>query len=538
MRPVKRWAVVAVAAASIAAPAYGQAPNSPRDGAVNRAVVNTICAEFIRQGRSVHCSDSQFQSVASQAQAAINAAAVSGRALTGNTGSGSAPSSWHEVIAALGLAWPFKLGDPASPNGFQGGGGSSGGGGAGGSWEAGDVGSDRSCGIIDYMLDPQGNLIIPSYSLAVGKGVKVAKTGQPGSVTWYMGSGDSSVPVLGNHYVHADSYEAVLRRYMHLTNIRQPSAKWYGVLGPARETSWSGYAVNCYEFATVAYRLPDNTLVPRVSDVTCAVGPAEHTQAVASNESPATPTNAPHKDCPPDGTGSTDFHFYGDGDATTHWHTCIMYFAAQGAGWNGYALNKKTTLRAADKWKWFSLLPGWIKKCGADRDLIRKLAQEVLQEVEPGATIDPSSARPGDVTVNDLNDDPTAGVTNPPADPQAPPPAPPPPATPGTGGGTDTCDFGPNGCTDPGTGAPTLTDPPTSIMDPIFNWLPDLPSITFPDLSSACPVWNVDMRSFGGPNWQWLMDSHCQVSESIRDLIGALMIAVWGIGAALIILRA
>jgi hypothetical protein len=168
---------------------------------------------------------------------------------------------------------------------------------------------------------------------------------------------------------------------------------------------------------------------------------------------------------------------------------------------------------------------------------IQKLADALLKKasLKPGyagrgyAPVEPEDARPNDARVADLQDNPSSGAApqNPDGDQDGPaPPTPTPPST--------SVDLGPN----PNTPAPTLDEPSTGIMDPIFNWLPDLPSLTLNTASATCPTWDLDLTSFGGASWHWTVDKQCELAETVREPLGALMIVIFGIGAALIILRA
>jgi len=89
--------------------------------------------------------------------------------------------------------------------------------------------------------------------------------------------------------------------------------------------------------------------------------------------------------------------------------------------------------------------------------------------------------------------------------------------------------------TDPGIGAPSLEPTPTPqmILAPILELFPALKSFTVPSHSSQCPVAN--FSAFGK---QFVVDSHCTMSESIRATLATVMAAVWAMVALFIVLRA
>ncbi|WP_170252953.1 hypothetical protein [Vogesella mureinivorans] len=88
---------------------------------------------------------------------------------------------------------------------------------------------------------------------------------------------------------------------------------------------------------------------------------------------------------------------------------------------------------------------------------------------------------------------------------------------------------------DPGIGSPNLETTPTAqqILQPILDLLPDFRSFVMPSHQAACPKATFD--AFGR---SMTMDVHCKISEEQRAALQAVMVAVWGLAAAFIILRA
>jgi hypothetical protein len=89
---------------------------------------------------------------------------------------------------------------------------------------------------------------------------------------------------------------------------------------------------------------------------------------------------------------------------------------------------------------------------------------------------------------------------------------------------------------DPGTPAPdAASDTPTaqSIVDPLFNWFPNITGLSLSVPSGSCPTDTLDM-------WgqHLVLDQHCAFFEQYRSLIAAAMLAVWTMAAAVVLLRA
>jgi hypothetical protein len=103
---------------------------------------------------------------------------------------------------------------------------------------------------------------------------------------------------------------------------------------------------------------------------------------------------------------------------------------------------------------------------------------------------------------------------------------------PGTSPGTSpTLDLGPN----PATPQPALETAPSaaSIIEPLFSWFPGLTSLTVNVGGASCPTDTVNVL-----DTQLVLDQHCAMMEQHRALIGAVMLAVWTMAAAVVLLRA
>lgn len=528
---------------------------APRDGQMQQAINNTVGANLQRRGYEL--TGTPAQNTLARLQEAVDRLTAAGSAAPYATVSPSA-RTYRQLLNALGadIPAPVQVGSPfegyanhgkthpGAPHvcvdgrypgaseplwwckgTFTPGGGSFGGAGAGGTLAD---GAAFNCGDVKVRLDAQGNLIIPAMPLKAG-GPIYKNMPIWGYVP--VEEGWTNWPSPPGVWHQSDSLHGITLRLVHLANVaRGQKPIWYGAIG---QTS-----ANCIKVASVAYRDPStNALHGRKESSVCS---ATGTYTPMGNVS-GHPFD--DKDCPDGGQSAGSFHPYGknfDGGPPGHPHDCVLYAPNPTLGPGGYAINSETSIPFTAAWP--NDLPEHMKHCGIDAGFLARVADALLKNAAaqpgydgaPAAPITNEDSRPGDTKVDDLGDNPTTG-SNPPPNGGVNEPPPTPPAT---GGGTDTCDFGPTGCTDPGTGEPSLGEAPTGIMDPIFNWLPDLPSITFDANNSECPIWAINMTEFGGPTWQFLLDDHCTLVEQQRGNIGLLMIALFGIGAALIILRA
>ena len=453
----------------------------------------------------------------------------------------TAPSgghTWMSVLRSLQtvLPWPLTVGADASPIDVVGsptvsaGGGSFGGGGAGGTWAA------PSCKDVKIELAADGALVIPSYGLTPGTAMTVGGDYSRGNCTACVSANN------GSNQVMAKTPKAKALRIIHLLNLVQRPDKrdWYGTIGCTEAAG-----VTTCQHASVAYRNSAGAIVARATTTTSgAVGTILN--------------NGANKNCPEGGQDGGTFHFYGDAGSTGNDNqNCTMYAPNYNLSRSGYIVSDTTSIPFAEVARWpvgSTAIPEWQRACLMDKKFLADLMLQIWKKacLTPGyngapcpTSIPTSDVRDGGAQVNDLGDTPSALPAADPAAPATPDPTPP--------GGTttnvqDKCDFEgtANGCADPGTAAPELSEW-SNIFDPILSWVPDLPSITVP--SASCPTWNLDLRMFGegGPgasDWQFVLDGHCQLvnadvgGESVASLIGNLMVAVYGIGAAVILLRA
>lgn len=102
------------------------------------------------------------------------------------------------------------------------------------------------------------------------------------------------------------------------------------------------------------------------------------------------------------------------------------------------------------------------------------------------------------------------------------------PVTPGQG---EKIDWGPN----PNIGAPSLETVPTasSILDPIFNVMPDLKNFGVPNHASVCPT--AGFTLYGNP---YLIDVHCSLFDQNRQVIAACAVLCFTLASLFIVLRA
>lgn len=523
MRALKTGAIAILAAAAIV-----PGVNAQTNGAMEQAIHDTVLQTLIRNGYPV-----------GSAQSLATLAGVQGAIVDAKDAGGTCATSgctWNQVIKGLAdwLPWPFKVGKegerfqekhipiPGWPTG-----GDFGGAGASG-WVEETVAAGRDCGDIEYGFDVQGNFIIPSYLLDPGGPVTVGATAGTGTEYWIATTTPTNVT--------GTSDEAAVRRALHLMNMTRIPQAWYGVVGRG-----SGSSSSCFTIATLAYRNVSGNVVGRQTTSICTTtSPSKHGPATSGEGGFG--GQEPHKSCPEGGFDSADFHFYGLASGFPHWHSCVMYYPNKQLSPDGYAINQKTTIPYASSVNWPTDMPGFIKQCGIDPSAVKKIADALWKKAaaKPGYAGAPpkpvadSDARPGPVKVEDLADNP-GDTPQPTPDPQAP--APTQPTTPGSGS-TDVCDFGPGGCDDPGTATPEIDDPPTDFMGPIFDWLPDLPSLDFNTAGAQCPTWDVNLTAYLGSSAQYTLDSHCPLVEQNSAALGALMLAIWGVMAAMIILRA
>jgi len=427
----------------------------------------------------------------------------------------SGAKSWWNIIRHAGLPQPIALSD-GSP--FFGGGGAT------GSWLPNEPPTGY-CAKFRYKLSQDGLLIVPTLPLKTGGPMKRGYIEDP-LYRWTYGKPDITHGG-SSGYDAADSAEALVLWALHHLNKADTRAT-----GDPPPQHWRG----CYT------KVANGCLF---STIPFTDGHGYHYQQAGTGSYPNIPAyytfeDVNTKDCPEGGFAGGNVHFYAYGSGiTTLGQLCTWYIPNPSLSASGYYYAEETALPDAAMDNFPASIPE-AAECNLSADLVKRVAEKVRQKAETqGAPATKAVEHPKtggqDPKVKDLADVAALDNSGTPTNPT------PLPTQPGTGTGfQDECDFGANGCTDPGTPAANLEATPTGIMDPIFNWLPDLPSITLNNQSLQCPVWNVDLRDVMGPTAQFLLNSHCELMESgtLASTLSALMIAVFGIAAALIILRA
>lgn len=490
---------------------------------LQQAMTDTLCSGVKRTGLNVNCNDPMAKKIY-DAVALANVWAVGGNVLPPNC---MRQPTYGEFIRCADQLFPKP-----QPLAWKGGGGSTGGGGA----QYNGAGEDwfnesGNCDKLELKLDAGGNIIIPSYKLATGGSVQM-----PGGTYFRTSTFGYSAP--GAVSGAASLPEASNRWVLHKANAARLRHQWFGVVN-----TYTTGGSQCAKIATVA-GYAGGSYAPRQVSAVCASGPFVHGPATlgASDPEPV------HKSCPDGGSAGGNFHFYGNSSFNSEFHGCTWYAPDPAAMEtpDGYAINPVTTIPVSEVPAFPAGLPSFLSQCKINPALLAKLVDKLFKEAasQPGYDgpayfpITEADARPGDVTVGDLNSTPAQPGDPTPApspNPDAPAPTPSPTASPPEY--TDKCDFGLTGCDNPGTPPPEIGEPETGIMDPIFEWLPDLPSISLPTAGAQCPTWQIDASAFGGQAWSFTMDSHCGLFESNRSAISVVMVALFGLMAALIILR-
>lgn len=442
-----------------------------------------------------------------------------GRHLTGvNAG-------WAAVMFGVGIAQGVRWGDgnrvECDGVTYDECGGGYGGGGATGSWGELAERADQACDF-PFRLDVDGNLIIPSVPLAPGAAV----TQGPGKIMYWRSCNDwkspCSINVTVDYVTQSDRADSVELWALHNINKGRGSdpRSWIGIWRIA------GGAGGQYDGRSQAYYLDG----VKQNAATELWTPSTHGFYNAQ-------VYPQQQDCPNTTVTGGTFHFYSYGSNNDKYTGCLWYSPNPALSPSGYYYPAETTMPKQHSGMFPRSLPDHIAACKINPELLRQLTDKIWHRASQrpgynGVPYSPVTAEDVKVdrhpTFNDLwngNQPKITGTDTP--TPQAPDAPPSPAPSPGL-------DLGP----DPGIGAPTLEEPNTGIMDPIFDWLPDLPSITLGDHSSNCPTFALNLTEFGGPEWQWLMDDQCDIFEENRAAISALMVALWGMAAALIILRA
>lgn len=486
---MKRSALALGALALLSVPVASTAQGSgPVDGAIEQSVLDTMAAHLQRRGFLP--TDPIFISTIAAVKDAIDSSTDQGCYAAGTP---AGQETWACSIKNVlpWLPWPVSVGR----NGSFGGGGASG-----------DF--SFNCGDLKIKFDAQGFLIIPSRRMTPGGPID-------GTVVHYSGTESK-----------ADSSEAAaLWRYhkWNIDNFGADKRRWFGFIAPF------GTSNSCFSLASPAF-WDGETLVPRYTASACTS--PTYTFRVRDHN------GLQDRPCPESSDGGGDFDFYASGLGwdSYHMHQCTFYAPDISLSPTGYAINPETSIPFTPG-TWPEAVPEEWKQCPIDPAFTKALTDALYQKAEgepgydgaPHSPVTAGDARPGDTVVEDLEDNPKTGADpTPDPDAEVPPPTPTPTPTPPSGG----TDLGP----DPGISQPTLDEPPSGILDPIFDWLPDLPSLELNVSGASCPTWQ--MQPFEGPEWNLTMDSHCGFIEDNQALIATIMIIGFSIGAAMIILRA
>jgi len=535
----------ALATLAAAACVWPLAVDAQSTNPMNQAVSDTVAANVKRSYPTA--TDAEVRTTIDRTQEAVRDAAVAG---------GGAPpgvaGTWAAVMRGLTdyMTWPMQIGvagckwqgvsfcgewDPPTvcPDGMVCGSQGWYGGGTNGSWGEADLNRANGlagaidCGDVKYELDAQGNLIIPAMPLPTG-GVLNDYSTSTHKGTWYYVSGRPA-PAYFNKLL-ADSYGAGILYGMHEVNKTRIPQKWFGAVG------WTDS--QHVLFASVAYRDSTGTIQGRET-----YGGGAYWEGYVPKLYPGSTEQIT---CPPQGYGGGDFHFYegtnGPGGAQNAIGECIMYAPNPSLGFQGYAMNSKTTIPASDVVTYPRNLPDILKRCPISPSFLQKLVDSLKKKAcaKPGYDGKPCT----EVTAEDVKDRPKVGdmannpcgqtggsptscnLPNPQATPQTPVPTPTSTSTPTSSGPLDPGTYPSNTAGDP-------PEPQALPMDPVFNWFPNISSIHIDVSSAGCPTWH--MEPFG---WQLTMDSHCAFIQQNQSLISVIMIVGFTIGAAMIILRA
>lgn len=472
---------------------------------VSQSVSNTIAKNATRRGYSIE-----------QAVLAVQAANAE-VAATGGAGRTSWLDWFKNIDTSVdGLLWPFSLAwaDRDNSDGIFSEGGSFGGGGATGSW---DSPHQLHCSQWKLAFDAAGNLVVPSIQFPPGEALTIGGDIYRLTTAGLKGANSPGAAALWWRHNMNEQYGSDQRR-------------WLGVW---LVTTTNG--TNTYNAANQAVYDAAGALQSRI------------TASTVFTSSGYNINNGINKNCPEQQGAGGDFHFY-IGSSTNNieqMDTCTWYApqGESGLGSNGYRYPDTVAIPVASFDSYVNNFPA-IAACPLDPAMIARVADILYKRASEkpgydGPPRDPSDpVRKEDVCTEqdprgkDLAENPsTLPAPNPDCTPPkatgTPTPTPTPTSTPGGG-----IDLGP----DPGVGSPDLGEAPTGLMDPIFDWLPDLPSITLNTGAAQCPTW--EAQPYPGPEWHLVVDAHCPFIEDNRAAIGALMIVVFTLGAAAIIIRA
>tara|TARA_B100000530_G_C15933271_1_gene477903 strand:- start:1564 stop:3135 length:1572 start_codon:yes stop_codon:yes gene_type:complete len=393
---------------------------------------------------------------------------------------------------------------------------------------------DKECDELTFALDIAGNVLVPSIPLLTGGPISRAK----GTKTYY------SLSFPGPNWHTADSALAIALWTAHNINQGKPKHLWYG----GYKLRGASSDVPDVSTSRQAYRDPlSGNIIPA------------HFDRIATDRNQFHWLGSVSKDCPPNGTGSNDVHYYTDSSNNASYpggangpnqDICTMYKPNLALSRSGYGYPEIVPI-PWDNEEFVRHLDSnyMVNKCPISPEILRRSADAILKEIYdaelvPGLSY--SVIPIGDVRTDgkhptgfDLRlDPPETGSSIPVSAPDAPTPGAPPPdyfppqGTPNDGGylGGD-------------SGSPQA--PPVDLSHPdvpdsdwsapefgMPDWLPSLPSLDVP-VSSECPVFGFDAF-----NQSYRMDSHCVFIEQNRETLAMIMVVVFSFASFVVILRA
>lgn len=477
---------IAVVVGGLVAAVFGSVVVYAQTGAVSYPLARAIEAT-VRQAMARNGYDASDPLVGITVAAVSDGAAAAIQAVGG---SGWAAATYGLLLGDL-LPEGHQLGKPGS-----------GGGGATGTW--GDV-----CDF-DLKFDVDGNLIIPAAPLMPSLGTVLDEPAYGADVT----VGGVYTPFL------ADNPQGAALWWAHLMNSRNGwSPEQY--LGVWRETPNSSGAT--YHFSHPSFVGPGGNTISNPQTLV-GVGLSGVYKTIWSNG------GQDMVNCPESPQTGGDFHFYLEGVSSTRYTDCIWYAPETDLSPTGYVYPRNVIWPRV----YLSEFPvgavGALSACALDDALIAELAEGLWEKAAEKAGY--SGAPPVDVAstdvrhggqeplVSDLAEKPAEGL---PGD---------------TTEGTEPPDYGEGPEEPPVGGEGPDYDPTVSVPDPVaadIDWWPDLPTIELDFGSPACPTYPLVISDWG---WDLVVDSHCQLIEDNRAMIGSIMMLLFSVGGVLIVLRA
>ena len=471
--------------ASVSSAALGQSTANPWEEAFLNTVGNAakreqcdlVNGQIVCNTQSTP-SDTTVADIAAQALLAARAAAVSKRGAIGGL-------SWLLAAHDLIESYEARTGqDLLNNSGFGGGGVTSGT----------EYNDGADCDDYAPRLDLSGRLIVPSVGLRGGS-AQMIKDVTPvwtstNSANLFNGQRRASTSVLGG----APSFN------IHKRNVAAGTHRdaWFGCWRE-RDNGYGGIAYDCAQ--------------PQVD----SSGSPEGGARVTVTDSPGT-TTQPYDDCPAGGfsSGTTYAFWLSNGE-------CLLYEPNPQLGSAGMAYNPVSTLNMTSDDMAAYTFPAWLDACNIRPDVIAKLVDEAVPEIDVeeedvGIGDEPPSVGDLDEPISEVPpDQPT--TNNPPDDPNDPTD----PDNPDEPCDSWYCDIG--------WGATPADDPQLGTFEIDFPTWFELPDFSF--TSPACPIYSGDF--FGEIV---TLETHCPFLEDNRALISALMLVGFTLSAALVVLRA